>query len=71
MEKVIIFVDSDDGTPWYLVRVENYDERFDDAVRSIRQEWYKSTDELYEFLFRKLKELGYRVSQMDYNILAT
>lgn len=69
MEKYIIARSSDRYIDM-VIRVKNYDNGFYAAARSAADEWNDNdTTDFAPFVSEKLKEAGYEVELLDYEII--
>lgn len=68
-EKIVIFNDNDEGTTLYVMKVNNWDDRFETIVEAARKKWQTGTDELFGIVMNKLRGAGYDFKVMPYTEL--
>lgn len=71
MRKIIIFRDKDDKDILLVLSIENFDEKFNNAINTARQEWSENQEdiELTAFIVAELQKQNYIFQIIETNTI--
>lgn len=68
--KIVTFVDTVNASSIGIAKVENYDDKFDEAADNARRDAINETDsidDLFPAIVEKLEKAGYHIEKLDHH----